>query len=681
MPRATKRSPTPSLPAEEGRRRVLLANVIPSVQGGRYAAKRVIGDDVVVEADAFTDGHDVLECVLLHRREDEAGWREGAMAPLVNDRWRGSFRVERLGRYRFTVLAWVDRFGTWARDLEKRLTARHEVGVELLIGADLVDEAAERAPGVDAERLRAWAVSLRDAADQGSLADVPREEIVAALDGELATLVRQHAERRFATRFPGELPVEVDRERARFSAWYEFFPRSAGPGLRHGTFQDAAELLPTVREMGFDIVYLPPIHPIGRSRRKGPNNTAEAGPDDPGSPWAIGATEGGHTSVHPELGTLEDFRAFVARADEEGLEVALDLAFQCSPDHPWVDEHPEWFRTRPDGTVQYAENPPKLYQDIYPFDFETEAWPELWKALKGVVDFWIEQGVRVFRVDNPHTKPLPFWEWMISAVRDEHPDVFFLSEAFTRPKLMYALAKAGFGQSYTYFTWRNTKLEIEEYLTELTRPEVADFIRPSFWPNTPDILPEFLQLSGQPGFVLRLVLAATLSSSYGIYGPAFESMEVTPREPGSEEYLDSEKYEIREWPRGSEGSLRPVIARMNRIRRENSALHQTRRLTFHPVDQPDLLAFSKRSADGSNTILVVANLDPHHVRTGWLHLDTGALGLDADEPFQVHDLLGGGRYLWHGPANLVELDPHVAPAHVFRIARKIRTERDFDYFI
>jgi starch synthase (maltosyl-transferring) len=433
--------------------------------------------------------------------------------------------------------------------------------------------------------------------------------------------------------------------------------------------------------MGFDVLYLPPIHPIGHTQRKGPNNTPGAGEEGPGSPWAIGAEEGGHEAIHPELGTVEDFVELVRRARERGIEVAIDLAFQCSPDHPWVAEHPQWFRQRPDGTVQFAENPPKRYEDIFPLDFETDDWKALWAELERIVLLWIERGVRVFRVDNPHTKPIRLWEWLISRVKERHPEVLFLAEAFTRPKVMARLAKVGFSQSYTYFTWRNTKRELEQYLTELTRTELRDHFRPNFWPNTPDILPEVLQTGGRPAFVARLVLAATLSSNYGIYGPAFELLESRPREPFSEEYLDSEKYQIRRWDIDRPDSLRELIARVNRIRRGSPALQQTADLTFVPVDNEWLIAYVKTDRRAGDTVLVVVNLDPHHRHAGWLHLDPAGVGAEADRMFQVHDLLSEARFLWSGSRSYVELDPQVMPAHLFKIRRRVRTEYDFDYFM
>lgn len=664
-------------PPKEGRRRVVIEGVEPEIDAGAFPAKRSVGEEVTVEADAFTDGHDAVACVLKHRTERQRRWREIRMEPLGNDRWRGTFRVEELGRHLYTVEAWVDRFETWRRDLRKRVDAGQEVGVELRIGAALVEGTAEEAEDRLEGRLRKWLGILRDAETRET-----EERVAAALEPELADLMAQADPRRFSTEYGRTLELRVDREPARFGAWYEMFPRStASEEGEHGTFRDAEARLAYVAEMGFDILYLPPIHPIGETKRKGPDNRPTAREGDPGSPWAIGGEAGGHKAVHPDLGTLEDFRRFREAAESRGLELALDVAFQCSPDHPYVSEHPEWFRTRPDGTVQYAENPPKKYEDIYPFDFETEAWPSLWDELRSVFEFWIGEGVRIFRVDNPHTKPFAFWEWCIGTLKADHPDAIFLSEAFTRPKVMYRLAKLGFDQSYTYFAWRNSKWELTEYLTELTRTGVREYFRPAFWPNTPDILTEYLQTGGRPAFVTRLVLAATLAANYGIYGPPFELGEVTPREPGSEEYTGSEKYEVRSWDLDRPESLAEIIGRVNRIRRGNPALHRNRSLRFHGVDNDELLAYSKRSPDGENVILCIANLDPHHTQSGWTDLELGRLGLEEGEAYQVHDLLGDARYLWKGRRNYVELNPDVLPVHVFRVRRKVRSEKDFEYFI
>jgi starch synthase (maltosyl-transferring) len=663
---------------DEGRKRVVIEGVHPEIDCGRFPIKRARGEQVFVEADAFTDGHDLLSCALLFRRDNAAQWTAVPMEALGNDRWRGGFTVWEVGLYRYTVKAWIDRFGSWRRDLSKKVEAGQDVAVDLLVGAELIQQASKRAAGVAAEQLRTWALTLQGHHQQAGGPD----KIPLALSAELAALMAQYPDQQLATTYGKELSVVVDRERARFSAWYEMFPRSCArePG-HHGTFKDCEARLPYIAAMGFDVVYLPPVHPIGRTHRKGRNNAPTATPDDPGSPWGIGAAEGGHKAVHPQLGTLEDFRRFVAKAQEYGIDVALDIAFQCSPDHPYVKEHPQWFRWRPDGTVQYAENPPKKYQDIYPLEFETDQWQDLWQELKSVLLFWTQQGVRIFRVDNPHTKPFRFWEWVIGEVKQAYPEVIFLSEAFTRPKVMYRLAKLGFTQSYTYFAWRNTKPELTQYFTELMQTEVREYFRPNLWPNTPDILTEYLQLGGRPAFMARLVLAATLGASYGIYGPAFELCENQPREPGSEEYLYSEKYEIKHWDLDRADSLKDFIGRVNRIRRENLALHGDWNLRFHAVDNDQLICYSKHTDDFSNVLLVIVNLDPHHRQSGWVEVAVETLGLDDTGPYQVHDLLSDSRYLWHGRRNYVELDPQIVPAHIFRIRRRVRTERDFEYYM
>ena len=663
---------TSPLPAH-GRRRAVIESVSPAVDGGRFAIKRVVGETVVVEMDAFTDGHDRLACRLLYRREDEATWREAEMKPLHNDRWRGSFAVTEVGRWRYTTAAWVDGFLTWRHDLARREDPE-DIALALTIGARLAAEAAERAGGEDAAELARYASGL---AGDGALEDRRR----VALGERLNALMTQYPDRGLEVRHDVELPVVADPERARFSAWYELFPRSCGSGARHGTFADVEAQLPYVAEMGFDILYMPPIHPIGRTARKGPNNTLTPGPGDPGSPWAIGAEEGGHKALHPELGGIEQFRSLLARAREQGIELALDIAFQCAPDHPYVQSNPEWFRWRPDGTVQYAENPPKKYQDIYPFDFESEAWNPLWRELESIVSHWAEEGVRVFRVDNPHTKPFAMWEWLIGEVKRKHPECIFLSEAFTRPRVMHRLAKLGFTQSYNYFPWRNTKHELTEYLTELGHGPGREYFRPSLWPNTPDILPEYLQLGGRPAFVSRLVLAATTGASYGIYGPAYELGENVPRDPGGEEYLDSEKYQLRDWDLERPDSLRELIARVNRIRREHRALQHDWNIRFLTIDNESLLAYSKHTDDLDEILVMVVNVDPHHVQSGWVEIPLSKFGLDEERPYQVHDLLSDARYLWHGARNFVRLDPKESPAHVFRLRRRVRTERDFDYFL
>ncbi|MFP3879677.1 MAG: alpha-1,4-glucan--maltose-1-phosphate maltosyltransferase [Dehalococcoidia bacterium] len=659
-----------------GQARVVIEGLKPEINCGRFPIKRVIGEKVVVEADIFVDGYEVMSAVLLYRKENDPEWAESPMEPLVNDRWRGSFVVAEVGRYLYTILAWVDQFKSWKRDLAKKLQAGQEVSVELLVGARLIAEAGQRAPEHQAQKMKEWVSTL------GSPQVSEQAKVQLVLSQELSGLMDKYPDRRFATIYPKELVVVVDREKARFSAWYEMFPRScAGEPGRHGTFKDCEAQLPYVAAMGFDVLYLPPIHHIGQAHRKGKNNSPVAGSDDPGTPWAIGSKAGGHKSVHSQLGTLEDFQRFAARAREHGIEIALDIAFQCAPDHPYVEEHPEWFRWRPDNTVQYAENPPKKYEDIYPFEFETGNWQELWEELKSIVLFWIEQGVRIFRIDNPHTKPFGFWEWLIAEIKASYPDAIFLSEAFTRPKVMYQLAKLGFNQSYTYFAWRNTKWELIQYLIELTQTEVREYFRPNLWPNTPDILTEYLQFGGRPGFMARLVLAATLAASYGIYGPAFELCENRPRESGGEEYLDSEKYEIKDWDIDSPDSLKGFIARVNRIRADNPALHSDWSLRFHEVNNEQLICYSKRTQDLSDVVLVVVNLDPHHTQSGWIEFPLEELGIDPQRPYQMHDLLSDARYLWQGSRNYVELNPQVVPAHVFRIRRRVRTEQDFDYYM
>jgi starch synthase (maltosyl-transferring) len=675
---AAEHSPAIGRLPVDGRARAVIEAVSPIVDGGRFPIKRTVGDRVVVECDAFVDGHDALSVVLLHRRASVSGWTEVPMTELGNDRWQGEFWVHHLGRHEYTISAWVDHFGSWRRDLRKRIEAGQDVSVDLLIGARLVDAAAERAAehseDGDGAQLSTWAAEL---VGEGSLES--RSSL--ALDDELAALMVRHSDRRHATTFEPHLEVSVDPIRARYSTWYELFPRSTSTEAgRHGTFRDVIARLPYVAGLGFDVLYLPPIHPIGRKFRKGANNLPSTHPADPGVPWAIGGPEGGHTAIHPDLGTLEDFRALVVEAERHGLAVALDMAFQVSPDHPYVREHPEWFRQRPDGTVQYAENPPKKYQDIYPFDFETEAWPELWAELERVVRFWIDQGVAIFRVDNPHTKPFAFWEWLIDRVKADHPEVLFLAEAFTRPKVMYRLAKLGFSQSYTYFTWRTGKQELMDYFTELTHSNVREFFRPNLWPNTPDILHEVLQHGGRPAFEFRLVLAATLASNYGIYGPAYELQEHVPITIGSEEYLDSEKYEIRRWELDRADSIAPLIASVNRIRREHSSLQSNEGLAFHQIDDDRLIAYTKSTPDRSDVVLTIVNLDPHQVRGGTLELALGDLGIDEQRPYEAVDLLGGSTLLWQGRRNRVEVDPAICPALILQLRPGVRSEAEYENY-
>ena len=666
-------SPPTNLPGRQpdGRKRVAIESVAPEIDGGRFPAKRTIGEKVTVEADVFADGHDALTCVTRYRHETASEWTEVPMVALVNDRWRAEFAVTELGHYLFTVEGWIDPFETWSRQFAKRVEAGQDVTQELEVAARLVESAAARAQGPGGEKLKAYAAQLR----KGKAA------ATAALGSDLAQLMDLHADRSLSVTYGRELRVVVEPERARYGSWYEMFPRSAGKDGRHGTFRDVEDWLPYISGMGFDVLYFPPIHPIGRTHRKGANNSPQATPGEPGSPWAIGSDEGGHKSVNPQLGTLDDFRRLLRVAGEHGLSIALDIAFQCSPDHPYTKEHPEWFRHRPDGSIQYAENPPKKYEDIYPFDFKCEAWPQLWAELLSIVQFWIDQGVKILRVDNPHTKPFPFWEWLSAEIKRENPEVILLSEAFTRPKVMYRLGKVGFSQSYTYFAWRNTSWELTQYFTELRSAPIREFLRANLWPNTPDILTEYLQTGGRPAFAARLVLAATLGASYGIYGPAFELCENRAKEPGSEEYLDSEKYQIRSWKRDSPESLRELITLVNRVRRENPALQSDKGLMFHPTENDQIIAYTKSTDDLADVVLTAVNVDPHHRQIGMVNLPLETLGIDRDRSYQAHELLSGARYLWNGPRNYIELSPQTSQAQIFRFRRRIRSEHDFEYFL
>jgi starch synthase (maltosyl-transferring) len=644
-------------------RRAVIENVEPQVDGGRFAIKRVVGESVSVEADVNADGHQVLDAVVCFRKASERAWREAAMRPIGNDRWRASFDVAEFTPYVYTVQAWLDSYKTWIRDLGKKADAGQDVTLDILAGAELAGTAATRAQKADAQRLLELSAELR------SLARTDRASALAhARSQDLAQLMIRYPDRSRATMYEKELRVWVDRPKARFSSWYEFFPRSCTMDpQKSGTFRDCAQRLQYVADMGFDIVYLPPIHPIGRVGRKGKNNSLQVSPNDPGSPWAIGSVEGGHKAIHPALGTLEDFKQFRLRAQALGLEVALDLAYQCAPDHPYVKEHEEWFAHRPDGSIQYAENPPKKYEDIYPLDFESDHAFELCEELKSVALYWIDHGIRIFRVDNPHTKPFGFWEWVIAEIHRAYPDVIFLAEAFTRPKVMYRLAKVGFTQSYTYFTWKNTKQEITELFTELTQTPVREFFRMNLWPNTPDILHAYLQTGGRSAFITRLILAATLGANYGIYGPAFELLENRPLMPGSEEYFESEKYQIRAWDLDRPDSLKQLIALANKIRRENLALQSDWSLRFHPLDNDQLIAYSKSTADGSNIVLVVVNLDPKYTQSGWINVPLEDFRIGPGQTFEVHDLLADARYTWQGSRNYIELNPSKIPAHIFKV--------------
>jgi starch synthase (maltosyl-transferring) len=645
-------------------RRVVIESVQPEIDGGRIPVKRTVGEDVVVTADVFADGHGVLGGVLCHRAAaagQAAAWVETPLRPLDNDRWTASFTPEATGRYEYTLEAWTDAFGSWRADLAKWLDAHQVSEAVLLEGAELVAAASERARTARARRDSEWLVA--QAASLGESGNVDARARL-GLSDELAEAMARHPDRTRATHYDRTLSVLVDRERARFGAWYEMFPRSESPEPgRSATFREAESRLPYVADLGFDVLYLAPVHPIGVTARKGPNNSETAGAGDPGSPWAIGAAEGGHKAIEPGLGTLEDFEHFVGACRKAGLEVALDLAYQCSPDHPYVREHPEWFRHRPDGSIKYAENPPKRYQDIYPLDFNTPDPAALWHELRSVVFFWIERGVRIFRVDNPHTKPFRFWEWLIASVRDEFPDAIFLAEAFTRPKVMKHLAKLGFTQSYTYFTWRNEKAEIEEYFTELTQTDMREYFRPNLFANTPDILHAYLQTGGRAAFQVRLILAATLGATYGIYS-GFELCENQAVASNSEEYLDSEKYQYRHRDWDQPGHIKELIRKVNALRRSEPALQYDATVRFAATDNPQILAYTKTLA--GTGVLVVVNLDPHHAQHGRVRVPPALLGLDSAKPYQLQDLLDAVRYDWNGESNYVRLDPVERVAHILK---------------
>ncbi|HUF28692.1 MAG TPA: alpha-1,4-glucan--maltose-1-phosphate maltosyltransferase [Gemmatimonadaceae bacterium] len=645
---------------------IVVEGVLPELDGGRHPVKRLVGDVYEVGADIYRDGHDTIAARIRHRGPGEEEWRQSPLAyEPAEDRWYGSFALDRIGKWHYTVEAWTDRFGTWRGDLEKKVAAGQDVTPELLEGAELIEATARRAWFGEARTaLRAAAQRIRDT-------DIARSaRITAALTPELHALVETHYVPDDVTVYDKELELYVDRPRAGFAAWYELFPRSQSlDPKQHGTFDDAARRIPRLAELGYDVIYLPPVHPIGRMFRKGKNNTLTPEPDDVGSPWAIGNENGGHTAIEPALGPIEDFDRFVRFANDHGMEVALDYALQCAPDHPWVQDHPEWFHVRPDGTIKYAENPPKKYQDIYPLNFWCDDREGLWNACRDVLFYWIGHGVKTFRVDNPHTKPFAFWEWVIDEVQSKHPDVIFLAEAFTRPKKMKNLAKLGFTQSYTYFTWKNTAFELREYLEEMTQTEMAEYFRGNFFVNTPDILHEYLQHGGPQAFRVRLLLASTLLPLYGIYS-GYELYENVPVRPGSEEYMHSEKYEIRVRDWEAPGNLNPMIQRINRARRENPALQRYPNLQFHRSENDQILFYSKVAPDAGNYLLMVVNLDPHRPQETMVHVPLELLGLTEHEPYTVEDLLTGARYTWRSSRNYVRLDPHSQQAgHILRLER------------
>ena len=653
-----------SLKKFNGRNRVIIDTLSPALKAEKHPLKRVIGDAQEFRVHAFTDSHDIITVDFCHRRKGAKEWIKNSMHDAGNDEWTYNLQPWEIGLYEYCVIASIDHFGSWRHGFARKLEDGQSADVELTIGGDIVLEAAKRAKGDGKVRLKEFGNTLKDS-DR-----IDRERIDAAHNEELRALVARCFDAKLATQSPLHL-LMVERKLAAFSTWYEYFPRSCGPDAKtHGTFEDAKSRLVEIDRMGFNIVYFPPIHPIGQAFRKGKNNTLTPSDTDVGSPWAIGAQSGGHKDILAELGNLDDFKSFIAAAADYEIEVAMDIAFQCSPEHPWVKQHSQWFKWRPDGTCQYAENPPKKYQDIVPINFESDDWENLWKELKSVFDYWIEAGVKVFRVDNPHTKSFPFWNWCILEIKTAHPEVIFLAEAFTRPKRKYDLAKAGFTHGYTYFTWRNTPSEMREYLTELTTSETKDYFWPNFWPNTPDILHDDLQVNSRAAYLGRYVLAATLSSNIGIYGPAYELMDFEPY-PGKEEYNHSEKYELKQWDWDQQGNLKGEIARINAIRNHHPALQRTFNLFFADSDNPHFLCYLKQNWDCSDQILVVVNMDWEHTQSGFINLPLDQLGLGEYDGFTVRDLYDPyeAEYTWQGSRNFIKINPHVRPAHIFKIRK------------
>jgi starch synthase (maltosyl-transferring) len=635
--------------------RVIVESIQPEVDGGRFPVKRTVGERVDVTAHIFGDGHDHIRAQVFYKHEKSSGWSWVEMTPTVNDEWSASFTTEKAGQYTFQIHAWIDHFDTWFDGFKKKTQAKVDVSVELMEGAIFLRHLARK----DNPKLESLALKLEDKSKPG-------EAIATVLSHDFAEVVHSYPLKENETK-SNEVTIRVEHQKALFSTWYEFFPRSASlESGKHGTFKDCIRLLPRVAAMGFDVLYFPPIHPIGKLNRKGKNNNVRSVAGEPGSPWAIGSDEGGHKSVLPALGTLDDYRDLIRESRKYGIDVALDLAFQCAPDHPYVKEHPEWFKQRPDGSIQYAENPPKKYQDIYPFNFETEQWKELWEELKSVILFWIEQGVTIFRVDNPHTKPIPFWQWVIAEVNKKYPEVIFLSEAFTRPKIMASLAKVGFTQGYTYFTWRVTKQEITQYMNELVNGPSRNYFRPNFWPNTPDILPYHLQHQGENIFIIRYALAATLSASYGMYGPAFELYDNVPIE-GREEYFNSEKFEIKHYDWKKTNRMTDIISMVNQHRKEHKALQSTWNMQFCTIENNSLLAFIKVTDDLSSIILTIITLDPQSNQSGYVQIPKSLLSLGNHINLKLHDLMTDERFTWTQEWNYVELNPHKMPFHLFKI--------------
>lgn len=654
----------PELSTPSGEGRVVIEAVMPEIDGGRSPVKRVVGESVQVTADIFSDGHEIIDAEILSRVVGQSDWRADRMVFVDNDRWGGHFPLLRNARYEFTIQAWRDGYSSWVRDTLKKRNAGVDVRLETIEGVTFVMGAAENARGSDGDRLKALVADL-DAQESGSAA-----QLDLMLEPENASLIRRHAPRINLSRYPVNVPVIADRLAARFSAWYEIFPRSQSMDVnRHGTFNDVIRRLPEIRELGFDVLYFTPIHPIGKTNRKGKNNTLTALPGDVGSVYAVGSEEGGHEAVHPDLGTLDDFRRLVAASHAYGMEIALDFAIQCSPDHPWIKNHPEWFEWRPDGTLKFAENPPKKYEDISNVHFYGGALPSLWIELRDIVLGWAKLGARIFRVDNPHTKPIPFWEWMIAEVNARYPDVIFLAEAFTRPKMMKKLAKAGYQQSYTYFTWRDTKPELIAYSTELAG-DMGEYYRPNFFANTPDINPIYLQTSGRSGFVIRATLAATLSSVWGIYN-GFEMCEAEPY-PGKEEYLNSEKYELKAWDYHRPGNIRDHIIKLNHIRRDNPALWDFRNVTFTGAYNDQIIGYAKTTPDGDNCIFVLVNLDPRNRQECTYEVPLWLLGQPDDGAVEVEDLLLGYKFELRGKSHRIALDPAERSTVIWRLRAPTR---------
>jgi starch synthase (maltosyl-transferring) len=645
------------LSKNNGQSRVIIEHVSPEIEAGRYAVKAVIGQNITVSADIFTDGHDHLSAFLKYKRQDAENWHEVRMAPTYNDRFEAQFQADSIGYYHYTIEAFIDHGDTWLHEILLKIKDGQHVDVELLVGAEILEKMIKS--GADIKKIKALKQLFTDKENY-------QKAIEAVESNEIADLVTNFPNRMFVTNYH-ELKLWVDRKKAGFSAWYSMFPRSATETPNtHGTFADVAKnVLPKVKKMGFDVLYIPPIHPIGKAFRKGKNNSVTAQEGEPGVPYAIGSELGGHIAIHPELGSLADFKKLIKACGNEGIEVAMDLAIQCSPDHPWAQEHPYWFNIRPDGSIQYAENPPKKYQDIYPINYESEKWRELWLELKHIVFTWAEWGVRIIRADNPHTKSFQFWEWIIEETHKVYPDMIFLAEAFTRPRVMENLAKVGFTQSYTYYTWRNTKAELIEYMNALTQTEMSEYFRPNFWPNTHDILPTCLQSKKEATYLIRYFMAATLSANYGVFGPVYEYMVSDPM-PGKEEYLNSEKYEIAHWDWAHENKLTDLIAKVNKARNENEALQSTNNISFCDIENDQLIAYFKTDGAG-NHIVCVVNLDPTNTQSGYVKVPLHLMRLPYDQNYKVTDLISGIEYTWKDEMNFVELNPNIMPVHLFKI--------------